>query len=149
MSPGIPLVPSQQADAPQPMPASYDASRSLRSPQVEVRAVRKPEGDPKADEELDLLVEAHERFQKCVAFEDPWRKRAVEELDFVDGLDHWTQVQRDERKGRPCLTFDRIGPSVDQVVNNMRQNPPEPRITPVGSGSDEDEADIIQGMLRN
>jgi hypothetical protein len=144
------LVPSQQSDASQVLPASYDASKSLRTPQVEVSARKKEDGpNPEELADKELLDEAHERFRKCAEYESAWRKRAVEELNFVDGLDHWTAEQRQERAGRPCLTFDRIGPSLDQVINNMRQSPPEPRISPVGNGADKDEAEIIQGLLRN
>jgi hypothetical protein len=34
-----------------------------------------------------------------------------------------------ERIGRPRLAFDRLSPLVDQVVNDVRQNPPEPAAT--------------------
>lgn len=100
-----------------------------------------------ADDEF--LAEAHERFHRVLEAETDMRDRWLEELDFVDGMNHWTDQMRDERKGRPCLTFDRIGPSVDAVVNLMRQNPPEPRVMPKGSGATKDEADIIQGVIRN
>lgn len=101
------------------------------------------------DPEKDFLKLAHDRFNRIKSSEDPWRSRAIEELSFADGLQHWTAEQLTERKGRPCLTFDRIGPSVDQVVNDARQNPPEPQVKPVGSGVDKEDAEIVQGLIRN
>ena len=101
------------------------------------------------DEDAELLVLAHTRFQLVCSIESNWRRRAEQELDFTDSLIHWTAAQLDERRGRPSLTFDKIGPSIDQVVNDARQNPPEPRISPVGSGGDKDTAQIIQGLIRN
>ena len=116
---------------------------------VEVSGIKKPEDDEDNRVKQEILDEAHERFRICSQHDQAWRKRATEELNFVDKLDHWSADQKEERKGRPCLVFDRIGPSIDQVVNDARQNPPEPRITPVGSGADKHTAEILQGLIRN
>jgi hypothetical protein len=119
----------------------------LYSPAVTATVSGEPEPEPNDNDVL--LEEAHGRFRKCVTAESAWRTRADEEISFCDLLDHWDQQMKDERKGRPCLTFDRVSPSVDQVVNDARQNPPEPRISPVGAGADKKTAEIIQGLIRN
>jgi hypothetical protein len=139
------MVPSQQ----QPQIPLTDASKSLRSPQVKATAGRKKQIEDDGAIERDLLREARERFRTIVEYEEKFRRKAIEELNFVDNMDHWKPEQREERRGLPCLAFDKIGPSCDQVVNNMRQSPPEGRISPVGEGSSKEEAAIIQGINRN
>src|SRR5579872_925430 len=113
-----------------------------------VSASRKTEAPPKEEDDT-LLARAREDFSRCVAWESKWREKARKELEFVDALEHWDPGMKTERAGRPCLVFDRIGPSIDQVVNDARQNPPEPRVSAVGAGADKETADIVQGMLRN
>src|SRR4051794_21983249 len=114
------LIPSQRP--PDDAPLVPSLGRSLPTNQVEIAAQKRPEEeeDPEEKEDRELLDEAQERFKLCQEYDDPWRKRATEELNFVDKLEHWTTKEKDERAGRPCLTFDRIGPSIDQVVNDAR-----------------------------
>lgn len=138
-----PYVPSEQ---PRTDFATTTESAGVHARQTVVSGQKLP---PPADPDDEILEQARERFRRIVDTEAPWRAQATQELDFVDGLQHWDQAMRDERKGLPCLTFDRIGPSVEQVVNNAMQNPPEPRISPVGNGADKWTADMLQGLLRN
>jgi hypothetical protein len=109
----------------------------------------KPETDADGLTDEDILTEAHEYFSAVTSWEAPFRERARQEFEFVDGLKHWDATMLQERKGRPCLVFDRIGPAVDQVVNDARQSPPEPRISPVGEGADKETAEVLQGLVRN
>lgn len=138
--PGLP------SDGPR-VPADLPQSASLGNSLVRVTA-RTPE-EQKEDERDKILRDSHLRFRKCVEADTPWRRGAVEELDFVDGLEHWSDEQKRERAGLPCLTFDRIGPAVDQVVNNARQAPPEPKVLPLGEHADIDTAEVLQGLIRN
>jgi hypothetical protein len=105
--------------------------------------------DPALQTDAEILMEAHEHFTAAESWERPFRERARQEFEFVDGLKHWDAQMLEERKGRPCLTFDRIGPAVDQVVNDARQSPPEPRLSPVGQGADKETAEVLQGLVRN
>jgi len=139
------LVPSQRDE----LSATTDASKSVRSPLVKATASTKKQVDEDGDAKRDLLEEARLRFRGICEYEEKFRRRAIDELNFVDNMDHWKPEQREERKGLPCLSFDKIGPSCDQVVNNMRQSPPEGRMSPVGDGADKEEAKILQGINRN
>ena len=121
----------------------------MRSPQVVARAGSKKQIEDEGNINRDLLTEARERFRTVIEYEEKFRRRAIEELNFVDNMEHWTAAMKEERKGLPCLAFDKIGPSCDQIVNNMRQSPPEGRISPVGDGANKEEASIIQGINRN
>jgi hypothetical protein len=124
---------------------SYPAGQLAR---VTARRVRIEES-PSDERKKEIHKLALERFRTVCSFEADWRKRAEEELEFVDDLKHWTDAQVKERAGRPCLTFDQISGSIDQVVNNMRQAPPEPRVSGVGTGQDRVDGAVIQGVLRN
>ena len=149
---GPQLVPPQASMAPSqqdPQIPLTDASKSIRSPQVKATAGSKKQVEEDGAVDRDLLQEARVRFRAICEYEEKFRRKAIEELNFVDNMDHWKTEQREERKGLPCLAFDKIGPSCDQVVNNMRQSPPEGRISPVGEGASKEEAKILQGMNRN
>ncbi len=100
------------------------------------------------DESARIMKLATERFRRVASWENKWRERARQELDFVAG-EHWTEDMKRERGALPCLTFDRITPSVDQVINDYRQSPIEPKFIPVGGGADKTTAEILQGLLRN
>jgi hypothetical protein len=145
VSPDANLVPSQQT-AQIPFPTT---SQSVRSPQVEATAGKKKQVEDDGKIERDLLQEARQRFRTIVENRAKFDRAAIEELNFTDNLNHWKPEQKEERKGLPCLSADKIGPACDQVVNAMRQQPPEGRVTPVGEGADKQEAEILQGMLRN
>src|ERR1700693_3376519 len=95
-------------------PAAMQQPQST-STRVEVHATKKPQ--PKEDH-AELLELAHERFRIITSAESEWRKNAVDELNFADALQHWTQEMKDERQGRPCMVFDRIGPAIGQTVND-------------------------------
>ena len=133
----------------EPSPDIQMTSTSAGMHDREVRAAVYPPVNNEPDPDLALLEEAQERFRRVTSWDAEWRRRAQEELNFVDGLEHWDGGMKEERKGRPCLTFDRIGPSIDQVVNDARQSPPEAKVSPVGDGADKDLADILEGLIRN
>jgi hypothetical protein len=124
----------------------FGQSRSLNDTASFVSARH---GEPDVDEDAEILREAQERFRQINSSESQWRRNCQDELNFLAG-EHWaSDVVNGERKGLPCLTFDRIGPSIDQVENDTKQSPPSPKFSPVGAGADKDAADDLQGLLRN
>lgn len=126
---------------------SYVQSASRNPTTTVVSASRLP--DPEDVSNEVLLRQAHDRFIRSATADMVWRERAVKELDFCDALEHWDQATLDDRKGRPCLVFDLIGPKVAQVVNDARQSPPEIKFNPVGGGADKEEAKALMGLSRN
>ena len=127
--------------------AAYMHSVGAHSSTVAVSAKELPDLDSISDDEL--LERAQEQFRRAASADQTWRERAVQELNFCDALEHWDEQAKQERNGRPQLVFDLIGPKIAQVVNDMRQAPPEIRFAPVGSGGDKEEAKILQGLDRN
>ncbi len=139
----------QQAPALQPGIVTHSASP--RQAYVTTSAVKRDPSElsNSAKADVDLLAKSHEDFRTCLTWENDWRRKAEMEIDFVDHLKHWDEQVLKDRQGRPSLVFDIIGPAIDQVVNDARQNPPEAKISPVGGGADQATADILQGVLRN
>lgn len=113
---------------------------------------RKPKGDALIDEgHRSLLEEARARFRAAAEAENTQRELELDDLKFCDPAAQWPEEVRLQRdaEGRPCLTVDRLNPFVHQVVNETRQNRPQPQVNPVGDGADKDTAEILQGMIRH
>jgi hypothetical protein len=92
---------------------------------------------------------ARERFKMCSDAEDRRRREMFMDLEFSCGI-QWdpTIKRRREAKKRPCLTINRIPGFVGHVVNNMRQERPGIKITPLADGEKE-QAEIRQGIIRH
>lgn len=131
-------------------PLSESASRGMHVARVEAR-LPDPTGAEKSridDEKLLKQARKHFRYSLNSKAEREWRDKADKELKFVAG-EHFTAEEKQERLGLPCLVQDRITPSIDQVVNDARQSPPEAKFSPVGMGADTPTAEAIQGISRN
>lgn len=98
----------------------------------------------------DLVKLARQRFRKCMEYESEQRREMREDLNFRAGI-QWPDAIANDRiaGGRPCLTVNRIHQVVRIAVNEMRQNRAAIQINPVGSGADEDTAEVLQGMSRH
>ncbi len=69
---------------------------------------------------------------------------------WVGGKLQWRDDEVANRIGanRPFLSINRCKPSVDQVENEARKNPPGPEAHPVNSSTDKEVPDICEGMIR-
>lgn len=94
---------------------------------------------------------AHARWKTARDAEDKSRTDGVDDLKFSYGMNQWNDKVKDkrERKGRPCLTINRVGPACMQVTNNQRQQRPAIQVNPAGEGSTKDVAEVLQGMVRH
>lgn len=100
-----------------------------------------------------IIEEAKKRFAACEEAESKSREQALSDLKFSLG-DQWPDEIRRARENdpngaRPCLTVDKLGQYVRQVVNDSRQNKPSIKVRPVDSGADPEVADVIQGVVRH
>jgi hypothetical protein len=98
----------------------------------------------------DSVKTALKRWRIASDAEAEWRKRAVEDLKFRDG-EQWPKRIVDEREAddRPCLVLDRTNQFIHQVTNEIRQNKPAPRVSPVDDKGDIEIGEIFQGILRH
>lgn len=97
-----------------------------------------------------VLAIADQRLRFCVQALDRIHREALEDLMFED-TQQWPEdilrQRNDER--RPSETINKLPPYVNQVVNNMRQNPPGAKIRPVDNVTDPDTAEVIDGLVRH
>lgn len=100
-----------------------------------------------------IIEEALKRFRYCEEADQKNRQRALDDLKFSLG-EQWPDAVRRARENdpngaRPCLTVNKLGQYVRQVVNDSRQNKPAIKVRPVDSGSDPEVADKLQGLVRH
>lgn len=98
----------------------------------------------------DLLREARDRFKEA---EDLWaenRKLWLEDAQFRAG-NQWPEKLKKQREeaDRPALVVDKTEQYVRQVVNDGRQNRPEPRVSPVDDKADVKVAQAFKGHIRS
>lgn len=106
------------------------------------------EGTP--DNLKDFLALAKERFKIAVDAENRQREDRLDDLKFATG-DQWPQETKRIRdaSNRPCLTINRYPAVKGQIVNEQRSQRPSIVVKPVGGGADEDDAEMLEGLLRH
>ena len=102
------------------------------------------------DEDIPAFVRhCHARYMDCTV--DERKAETISQGFYIGGKHQWgeVEIQKRESSNRPWMSINRCKPAVDQVENEARNNPPGPQAHPVGgSGSDEDTADIMEGLIR-
>src|SRR5690554_3792624 len=109
------------------------------------------DNDKKASDKDDLLAEGKKAFALCDDHESDNRQAYKDDTLFVRAREQWPEAIRKQREaeGRPCLTIDKLGPVIRQVVNDSRQNKPSIKVHPVDSDGDPETAEVINGLIRN
>jgi hypothetical protein len=99
----------------------------------------------------DLLKEAKEAFELCVAHEAENRAQALDDIRFARLGEQWPVDVRRRREldARPCLTINRLPAFIRQVVNDARQNRPAIKVHPADDAADPAVAQIYNGLIRN
>jgi hypothetical protein len=105
----------------------------------------------KPSDKDDLLARAKKAFERCDEAEGDNRQAYKDDTLFVRAREQWPEAIRKQREAenRPCLTIDKLGPVIRQVVNDARQNKPSIKVHPVDSQGDPETAEIINGLIRN
>lgn len=85
----------------------------------------------------NLVTEVKEQLETAWRWDRENRRDAHEDLKFLAG-DQWPQTVRQKRQAenRPVITINKLPPLVNQVVNDIRQNPATIKTIPAGEGSD-------------
>jgi len=107
--------------------------------------------DDKKPDKDDLLADGKKAFALCNDHDSDNRQSYKDDTLFVRAREQWPENIRKQREaeGRPCLTIDKLGPVIRQVVNDSRQNKPSIKVHPVDSEGDPATAEIINGLIRN
>jgi len=99
--------------------------------------------DPRIDEAKKFLRMANDADTMN-------RQEALEDLKFVGG-DQWPIELQNSRnlESRPVLTINKLDGYCRQVVNQIRQQRPRPKVHGMNSDADEKTAEVIQGIIRH
>ena len=99
--------------------------------------------DPRIDEAKKFLRMANDADTMN-------RQEALEDLKFVGG-DQWPIELQNSRnlESRPVLTINKLDGYCRQVVNQIKQQRPRPKVHGMNSDSDEKTAEVIQGIIRH
>lgn len=98
----------------------------------------------------DVIAECKKRLELCIDADGDNHNQGLDDLKFLSG-DQWDEKAIRQRKldGRPCLTINKLPTFLHQVTNDLRQNVPGIKISPVDDGADIETAEVIQGMIRH
>lgn len=110
------------------------------------------EPTPDDAEDLDdLLTRAKHTYTRCESAESENRARALEDIKFARLGEQWPEDIKNQRQAenRPCLTINKLPSFIRQVVNDARQNKPQPKVHPVDGNGDPKTAKVIDGLIRN
>ncbi|GAG29634.1 unnamed protein product, partial [marine sediment metagenome] len=101
-------------------------------------------------EEKKVLKIARARLKRIIESQSENLQEQLNDLRFVSG-DQWPDTIRNERAidQRPCLTINKLGQYVRQIVNDSRQNSPGIKVFPSGEGGDQEISEIFNGMIRD
>jgi len=111
----------------------------------------KPDNNLDDTDDDAILKRALEFYDTSKSADEDNRNRYQEDIRFSRLGEQWPPNVKRKRdlEGRPCLTFNKAPSFIRQVVNDSRQNKPSISILPVGSDSDKDTAQILEGIVRN
>lgn len=99
-------------------------------------------------EDEKIFARLKKRFTECNDATLDVRKFALDDIRFSAG-EQWSEALLQERKGRPCLTINKIEPTLNQVGNEHRLNPASIKYRPFDSATDPDKAEILNGLVRH
>jgi len=80
------------------------------------------------------------------------RRMHSEDLNFIynaEAQGQWDPVVLQNRRGKPCYTFNRCLQPVNLVVADMRQTRPAGKVRPASDGASEPIAEIFGGLCRS
>ena len=101
--------------------------------------------------DYDPRIDEAKKFLKLANDADTMnRQEALEDLKFVGG-DQWPVELQNSRnlESRPVLTINKLDGYCRQVVNQIRQQRPRPKVHGMNSQADEKVAQVIQGVIRH
>lgn len=95
------------------------------------------------------IKEIIERFEQAYEAERENFEKASDDLKFVASDDQWSEDDKNARKGRPCLTINKVAHYQDIIEGDYRQNRPSIKVVPVDDAADPQVAEIYTGIIRN
>ena len=98
----------------------------------------------------DIVQEARERYKIAV---DGWQHiydAATDDLQFTYdvGEGQWSDVDRQKRAGRPCITVNKLQKFIRQLRGDFMQNRPAMKVIPVDDKADVQTAELLNALIR-
>lgn len=103
----------------------------------------------------NIVTLARERFKAAEEFYSDSRELAIEDTKFAMGDSdnnwQWPDEAQDSRVAadKVCLTVNVTAQHCNQIINNIRQNRPAVKVSPVDDYADIETANILGGLIRN
>src|SRR4051812_14999588 len=97
-----------------------------------------------------LLAKIRRRFDYMVQAWKPIRDKAESDMRAQSDDGPWKPEDRAERlkNKRPCIHLDQLEQYPNNLVNEVRQNPPEIKANPAGAGTDDKTAALRSNRVR-
>lgn len=99
--------------------------------------------------EKDILSDGLEEFRLASEADSHNRESYIDDVRFGRLGIQWEDIDKQRRKGRPCLTINRCPSFSRQVVNEARQNKISIKVRPVDDNADPETAEVMNGLIRN
>lgn len=102
--------------------------------------------------DADAIKDAQDIYDDCLSREGGNRQNAADDIRFRMGEQWDAQWMRREQRvnlGQSTLQVNQIPQYLNQLINDMRQNRPSVKVRPVDDKSDEDTAEIYDGIIRH
>src|SRR3984957_16247221 len=104
------------------------------------------------EDEGALLARIRNFYDDGVGAWEENRRMHSEDLNFIynaEAMGQWDPVVLQNRRGKPCYTFNRCLQPVNMVVADMRQTRPAGKVRPASDGPSEAISDIFAGLCRS
>lgn len=104
------------------------------------------------EDEGALMARIRNFYDDGVGAWEENRRMHSEDLNFIynsEAMGQWDPVVLQNRRGKPCYTFNRCLQPVNLVVADMRQTRPAGKVRPASDGASEPVADIFGGLCRS
>ena len=104
------------------------------------------------EDEGALMARIRNFYDEGVGSWEENRRMHSEDLNFIynsEAQGQWDPVVLQNRRGKPCYTFNRCLQPVNLVVADMRQTTPAGKVRPASDGASEPVADIYGGLCRS
>lgn len=100
--------------------------------------------------ERDLIYKALTQFDDAYKADYDNRVEAYSDLSFAAG-EQWPDVLKRQRTaaGRPCVTQNRMPVYIRTVADSIRNLNPAIKILPAKEGASEEQAELVEGLVRD
>jgi hypothetical protein len=104
------------------------------------------------DDVESVMARIKHFYEEGVGAFDENRRMHSEDLNFIynsEAMGQWDPVVLQNRRGKPCYTFNRCLQPVNMVIADMRQTRPAGKVRPASDGASEPVAEIFGGLCRS